>query len=384
MTHSSTHQDITIQAVEDKSTLEQFIDLPYQLHQVNPHFVPPLRISEWEKFDPKKNPFYEHARVKLFVARRGEHVVGRVAAIDDDHHNATHADNLLFFGFFEAADQDVATALMNTIETHASELGRSAVRGPANPSMNDGSGFQIDAFDTDPFIMMPFNPASYPSYVESLGYSKIKDLYAWYFDIQKPDVGGRISRIAARASKRYDVTVRDVNMRNFEAELGLLKHIYSEAWEKNWGFVKYTDQEFDHLAAELKLILDPKMALFIESAGKVAGVCVCLPNVNEVFKRIPNGRLLPRGIPYLLGMKLRRKWFIQSVRLPILGILPEFRNKGFEAILIDHIVTCGYNQGYSFGELSWILEDNHSINQAIKATGATIYKTYRLYEKTLS
>ncbi|MEM6430536.1 MAG: N-acetyltransferase, partial [Deinococcota bacterium] len=203
-------------------------------------------------------------------------------------------------------------------------------------------------------------------------------------DIQKPDVGGRISRIAARASKRYDVTVRDVNIANFEAELGLLKHIYSEAWEKNWGFVKYTDQEFDHLAAELKLILDPKMALFIESAGEVAGVCVCLPNVNEVFKRIPNGRLLPRGIIYLLGMKLRRKWFVQSVRLPILGILPKFRNKGFEAILIDHIVTRGYNQGYSFGELSWILEDNHSINQAIKATGARIYKTYRLYEKALS
>ncbi|MEM6429647.1 MAG: GNAT family N-acetyltransferase, partial [Deinococcota bacterium] len=233
MTHASIPQDITIRAVQDKPTLEQFIDFPYQLHNSNPHFVPPLRISEWEKFDPKKNPFYEHARVTLFVALRDGQVVGRVAVIDDDNHNATHGDNLLFFGFFEATDQDVATALMNTVEASARELGRSGVRGPANPSMNDGSGFQIDAFDTDPFIMMPFNPASYPSYVESLGYGKIKDLYAWYFDIQKPDVGGRISRIAARASKRYDVTVRDVNMRNFDTELGLLKHIYSEAWEKN-------------------------------------------------------------------------------------------------------------------------------------------------------
>jgi len=369
---------VEISRVSGKRDLERFIGYPYALYKNDPHWVPPLLMSERERFDPNKNPFYQHAVVDLFLAERGGRVVGRVAAIDDDNHNATHGDNLAFFGFFEAEDEGVAQALFATVEMWAKDRGRSAVRGPVNPSMNDGSGFQLDAFDTDPFVMMPASLPAYPHYAEAAGYTKVKDLYAWLFDHYESDFS-RLHRLAERARKRYSFTIRTPDLKhNFEAELGVLKHFYNEVWENNWGFVRYTEAEFDHLAAELKLIIDPEIVLFLELGGQVAGLALTLPDANQVFKKM-NGRLLPFGFIHYLN----RKRIIKQARLPILGVIPEHRNKGLELVLIDEVIRRTREKGYMRGECSWILEDNDGINKGIAATGATVYKTYRLFQKTL-
>lgn len=368
---------IGVRPVTGKRDLERFINYPYELYKNAPHFVPPLRLAERERFDPKKNPFYQHAVVDLFLAERGGRTVGRIAGIDDDNHNATHGDNLAFFGFFEAEDEGVAAVLYQTVEDWAWARGRSVLRGPANPSMNDGSGFQLDAFDTDPYLMMPANPPAYPHYAEANGYAKAKDLYAWFFDHRTADTE-RLARLAARVDKRYQPTVRTANMKRFDAELAALKRLYNEAWEENWGFVKYTDAEFDALGRELRLIVDPDIALFVELDGKEVGVALSLPDANQLFKRM-NGRLLPFGWIHLL----RRKRIINQARLPILGVVKEHRNKGLELVLIHETLKRSLAKGYLQGECSWILEDNDAMNKGIAAAGATLYKTYRLYQKSL-
>ncbi len=368
---------VNIELVASRRDLKQFIEYPYAKYRHDPTWVPPLLIGEWEKFDHEKNPFFEHARMELFLAKRGGQVVGRVAAIDDDNHNATHGDNLLFFGFFEAVDEAVTGALLEAVEATAKKLGRSAVRGPTNPTMNDGSGFQIDAFDTTPYVLMPQNPPEYPRFVEAHGYLKVKDLYAWLFDAQE-GATERLTRLADRVRKRYQPVVRTADMKQLDREAALLKEIYNNAWEKNWGFVKYTDAEFDHLIQELKLILDPDLALFIELDGKTAGVAIGIPDINQVLMRV-RGRLLPFGIFYLLA----RKRFIERARLPILGLMPAFRNRGLELVLIDEIARRGAAKGFKQGECSWVLEDNHAMNKGCAAAGATLYKTYRLYQKTI-
>lgn len=367
-----------VRTVESRTDLRRFIRYPFERYKGDPHWVPPLLLSEKQKFDPKKNPFYEHARVEFFLAERDGEVTGRIAAIDDDNHNKTHDDNLIFFGFFEARDAETAEALLARVEDWGRALRRDAVRGPANPSMNDGAGFQVDAFDTDPYVMMPYNPPEYPRYAGAAGYHKVKDLYAWLFE-RDWEVGEKIGRLAARVRRRYgDLVVRPPDMKNFDAELARVKQLYNEAWEQNWGFVRYTDAEFDHLARELKFVLDPDLALFVEMEGRTAGMAICLPDMNQVLKHM-RGRLLPFGVVALLN----RKRIIDRLRLAILGLRPEYRNKGLETLLIDELYRSAMVKGYQSCECSWVLEDNRAMNRGIEAGGARLYKTYRIYQKEI-
>lgn len=366
-----------VENVANRRELKRFIEHPYAKYKGDPHWVPPLLISQWELFDPKRNPFFHHARMDLYLALRDDRVVGRIAAIDDDNHNRAHGDNLLFFGFFEADDEEAARQLFTAVEARGRQLGRDLLRGPANPSMNDGSGFQIDAFDTSPFVMMPQNPPEYPRFAEAAGFEKAMDLYAWLVDlIDGPSE--RLTRLAERVRKREQPDIRSANMKKLDREARILKQVYNEAWEQNWGFVKYTDAEFDRLVDELKLILDPELALFLEVDGATAAIAIAIPDVNQVLKRM-NGRLLPWGIFKLLN----RKATIDRARLPILGVMPEFRNRGLELVLIDEIARRGARRGYVEGECSWVLESNSAMNRGIEAAGLERYKTYRLYQKSI-
>lgn len=370
---------MNVRPVVSRRDLARFTELPYALHRGNPTWVPPLRLAERERFSPK-NPFFEHAAMQLFLAEDGGRVVGRVAAIDDRLHNETHGDNLAFFGFFEALDEATALALLEAVEAWARARGRTAVRGPANPSMNDGSGFQIDAFDTPPYVMMPWNPPAYPRYMARAGYGKVKDLYAWFFD-HLGETGAateRLARLAARVEKRYRVTVRTADLKRFDDELAVVKKLYNGAWEENWGFVRYTEAEFGALARELKLIVDPEIVVFAELDGEPVGLALALPDANQVFKKM-GGRLLPFGFVHYL----RRGRLIDQARLPILGVVKAHRHKGLELVLIHEIIRRSRARGYLRGECSWILEDNEAMNRGIQAAGAALYKTYRLYQKAL-
>jgi GNAT superfamily N-acetyltransferase len=370
---------MNVRPVLSKRDLARFIELPYALHRGDPSWVPPLRLTERARFS-RNHPFFEHAAMQLFLAEERGRVVGRVAAIDDRLHNETHGDNLAFFGFFEAQSEASALALLTAVEAWARARGRTAVRGPANPSMNDGSGFQIDAFGTPPYVMMPWNPPAYPHYMARAGYDKVKDLYAWFFDHHGATGAAveRLERLAARVKKRYPVKVRPVDLQRFDAELAIVERLYNGAWEENWGFVRYTEAEFAALARELRLILDPEIAIFVELAGEPVGLALALPDVNQVCKKM-NGRLLPFGFWHLL----RRRQLIDQARLPILGVIKAHRHKGLELVLIYEIIRRSRARGYRRGECSWILEDNEAMNKGIAAAGAERYKTYRLYQKTL-
>lgn len=367
-----------IKYVDTKADLKRFINYPYQKYKADPNWLAPLRIGEFEKFDPGKSPFFQHARINNYIAEENGKVVGRISVIDDDLHNQTHHDNMLFFGFFEADNNDVAQQLFKTVEDEAKELGRGRIRGPVNPSLNDSAGFQLNAYDTDPYIMMPQSPPEYLEYVENAGYSKVKDLYAWRLSAET-GLSEKLVRLAERVAKRYSFTVRSLNMKDYDKEVARVLDFYNTVWEDNWGQVKYTDEEANFLAKELKMIIDPKMILFLEIEGELAGLAVGFPDINQVLKKMGNGRLLPFGIFHLL----MRKFTINKIRLPILGLKPEYRNKGLELVLINEFTNAGLKRGYKEAECSWILEDNDGINKGIKAAGAELYKTYRIFQKEL-
>ncbi len=369
---------IEVRPIESARDFRRFVNYPYARHRRDPHWIPPLRIAERDRLRARKNPFFAHAGHALLLAFRGGTICGRIAALDDRLHNQTHGDNLASFGFFEAEDGETARALLGAVEAWAVQRGRARVRGPLNPSLNEEAGLLIDGFDTDPMLLMPHNPPEYAAFIESAGYAKVKDLYAWLYDIG-PGPGATISRVAARFKKRERIVIRPLEAREFERQVDRLRLLYCGAWERNWGFVPPTAAEFRRIAADLKLILDPRLAVRAEIDGTMIGCAIALPDINQVLKGA-GGRLFPRGIVRLL----MRKRIIDQLRVLLLGLLPEFRNSGLYALFWHELQCNAAAAGYKRAEFSWVLEDNYNINHVVERAGARRYKTYRIYEKALA
>jgi len=376
---TSSQNGVSVRPVAGNSEFRKFVGYPYERNRGDLHWVPPLRLGESERLRPKKNPFFAHADVELLLAFRDGRIVGRIAAIDDHLHNQTHRDNLAAFGFFEAEDGEAARALLDRVEEWAKQRGRSAVRGPLNPSLNESAGLLIDGFETDPMLLMPHNPPEYAAFIERAGYAKVKDLYAWLYDLRLR-LPPEIERMADRMRVRHRMIVRPFNLTQFAKETGRLREIYCGAWENNWGFVPPTDDEFRRLANEMKPILDPKCAVCVEVDGRPVACAVAVPDINQAL-RGTDGRLFPLGLIRLLG----RKRIIDQMRLLLLGVLPQYRLPGLFPLLICELrksITNGTR--YVWVEFSWVLEDNHDINKPVERLGAVRYKTYRIYQKALS
>jgi len=330
-----------------------------------------------------RNPFFEHAEAEYFLADRGGEVVGRIAAISNRLHNETHGDKVGFFGFFESIDdQAVADALFTAAAAWCRERGHDVLRGPASFSVNDECGLLVDGFDTPNTLMMPHNPRYYITLLERGGFSKTKDLLVYQGGSveQYVPVPERLARGTELIRRRQGITLRALNMKDFAADVERIKEIYNAAWEKNWGFVPLTEKEIDHLAVQFKPVVIPDIVPFAEKDGKVIGFGIVLPDLNQVLKHNRGGYLLP-ALPRLLWtLKTGR---IRRARILLLGILPEYQGKGVDAMLYHWIWThCG-RLGITWGEAGWILEDNPAMNAGLEKMTFRVYKTYRLYDRTV-
>ena len=368
---------LQIRPVRTNRERRRFIDYMYERNASDPHWVPPLWLGEADRINPKKNPFFAHAEIELMLAWRGDRVAGRIAAIDDRLHRETHQDNTVLFGFFEAEDADAAAALLNAVEAWAAARGRAHVRGPISPSMNDMCGLLIDGFDTDPMLLMPHNPPEYAAFIERAGYRKVKDLYAWLYDLDR-GVPPLMARIADRRRETLQLTVRPIKMAEFSREIDRLRELYTSAWEHNWGFVAPTREEFQHIAEEMKPIFEPRCAVVAEAKGRIVACAVALPDINQALSGT-NGRLFPLGLFKLL----RRRRYIDQARLILLGIDQEYRTTGLYPLLIAQLHRQSIGGPYKRVEFSWILENNRDINQPAEEAGARRYKTYRIFQKAL-
>jgi hypothetical protein len=371
---------VDVRTVRSGAERKAFLHFPWSIYPGRyPAWVPPLLMEERKRLDPRKNPFFEHGDVELFLAYRDGDVVGRIAAVENSLHNQVHEDRLGFFGQFECVDDEhVAAALLDRAAGWLAGRGLDGIRGPVNFSLNEESGLLVDAFDDPPAILMTYNPPYYQRLLESWGMEKAKDLWAWVGDEQGFDVErfSRLERLVARSP--HDIRVRSLDMKRFEREVELVRDLYNAAWEKNWGFVPMTDAEVEHMAKGLKPVVDPDLALIGEIDGKPAGFSLSLPDINQAIART-NGRLFPFGLFKLIrGMKT-----IDRLRIITLGLLPEYRRSGLDALFYIETFKRGVAKGYH-GESSWILEDNTLMNRALQKMGFHVYKTYRLYEKALT
>jgi len=378
-----------IHPVENNTDFNIFLKLPLKIYVDDPYYVSPLIADLKILFDQKENPFWKYARRKLFLARQGSKVVGRISAHIADRHNEFHNEKTGFFGFFDCIfDRDVSDALLKVAEEWCEAEGMNLIRGPCNFTTNDDSGLLIDGYDGPPVIMMPYHPPYVRELIEIRGYNKAMDLIAYLFttDHAKSEsmkkIWERVARVEVIA-KRRGYTLRNLNMKKFEDEIVHLRNIYNGAWEKNWGFIPLTDEEFRHSALQMKQVVIPDFGWFLEHKGKPVGFALYLPDVNEILGNA-GGRLGPITLmKFLYHFKIRRWRDVKTMRVPLLGVVKEHRNRGGDTLLMSKMVWNAIEHGFERGEASWLLENNHLILSGLSNIGGKAYRRYRIYDAAL-
>lgn len=355
-----------------------FLRLPWRIYADDPNWVPPLLVEQRKLLNRKKHPFHQHAEVEYYLARRGDEVVGRIAAIVNHRHVEFHGEPAGFFGFFECADDPAAaTLLINTAADFVGARGMRSLRGPMSFSTNEECGLLVDGFDRPPMIMTTHNPPWYERLLESAGLRRVKEMYAYLLaEIAEPE---RLMRSVSRIAERSGAVVRPIRMKELRAEIERIREVYNSAWQRNWGFVPMTEAEFDEMAKQMKQIVDPELCLIAEIDGEPVGFTLVLPDLNQAIRHT-NGRLLPFGLFKLLWYARR----IDQVRVLTLGVKPEYRRHGLDAMLMLRGYRRALELGYRRSEASWILEDNLPMRRIMERLGWQVYKTYRVYEKPIA
>lgn len=368
-----------IQPVNTKQQLKSFIDFPHDLYQGWPHYVPELFIAQRDLLT--KHPFLKHSSIQLFLAYDNDKIVGRIAAIVNNNHNKFNNANDGFFGFLDATDDlEVFRMLTDAAAQWLKEKGVSTIIGPVNPSTNETCGMLIEGYDSTPLVMMTYNHPYYNTHIQQLGFGKKTDLIA--YNLVAGDLNDKSMKLMDAFRERLaqkNITIRKGDLKNFRKEVDGLRQVYNEAWDKNLGFVPMTDEEFDYMAKDLKLVLDTDFCLVAEHDGKPIGFALCLPDINQVQKNVRRGRLLPSGIFKLLFGRKK----INALRIIALGVTEPYRKMGIEAIFYGTIMQKGLEKGMVRAEASWILEGNEMMNRGIQHINGKPYKKYRIYEKTL-
>jgi GNAT superfamily N-acetyltransferase len=362
---------------------DRFIKLPWRIYENDPVWVPPLLIERKQFLDRKKHPFYEHGDAVLFLARVGGEIVGRIMACDDPKYNALHQSNAGFFGMFESVDdREVANALLDAAADWLRQKGRDQIMGPIDYSIFDLCGVLIEGFQFHPMVLTAYNPPYYQHLIESSGFEKEIDLYGWWF-ADPTDASKRLRRLAGALEKRREITLRQGNLRDLAGESRKLLQIYDQAWKDNWGFVQFTEREFEFMTRELKPLLISDLVWIAEIKGKAVGFLLCVPDINVALKKI-NGRLTTFGLPIGLAKLLYYKSRIKTVRLVAMGVIPEHRRHGVAEMLVLRIIEEAMIKRGFVGECSLILENNRMMNRFLAAIGAEKYKTYRIYRRSLA
>lgn len=372
---------ITIKRVVTKAELASFVDFPHSLFEGDKNYVPELHIAQRDVLTPGKHPFHDHSTIQPFLAYKNGEIRGRIAAILNNNHNSFSNKQDGFFGFFDIYnDTAVAEKLITEAKNWLISKGLNTMIGPVNPSTNDPSGLLIEGFDSPPVAMMTYNKPYYHDLLSANGFVKKFDLLAYHLPTSTVDK--RTIQLRETLRKRFEsrnIVVRTINMRDFKNEVQKILTVYNSAWQENTGFVPMTEDEFKYLAKDLKMILDKDFCMVAEKEGKVIGFALAIPDLNQVLIKIKKGRLLPTGIfKLLLGLKK-----INFVRIIALGVNEEFRKAGVEAWFYSEIIQKAIDKKIAGGEASWILENNEMMNKGLRNLNATVYKRYRIFEKSI-
>jgi GNAT superfamily N-acetyltransferase len=375
---------VTVRRADSWRDRRCFVGFPYDLYEGHRYWVPPLRRDQKHTLNPKKNAFFEHGDMQLFLAEdeAGE-TVGRIAAIVNGQHLKKYDDGAGFFGFFECSGGEAtAETLFEAAAAWLRRQGLKKMRGPANPSLNDTAGLLVDGFNRPPALLMPYNPPRYEDFLLESGFERVMTMWAYYAHYKYADAT-KLRRGTELVYRRHPgLELRTMDTSRFDEEARTIRRIYNEAWKDNWGHVPMTEAEFEQLAEELKQIVDPNVVFLLEDEGEPVAFSIALPDLNQALQHVKGGRLFPLGLPKLLAYT--NFGGVHELRMPLMGVLPKYRGQGLYAPLVLATVEEAPRNGYPACEMSWVLDTNEVLKNALEEMGGVKDKEYAMFEKTIS
>jgi hypothetical protein len=375
---------LTILPVETRTDRTTFVDLAWRVYRGDPYWVPPLKDEVHGLLDPKRNPWFEHGRAKLWLAEREGMTVGRISAQVDDLVQQHMAPGTGQWGMFEALDEEAAAALIATAEDWLRGQGMTRAIGPISISIWDEPGLLIQGFEQSPMVMMGHHRPEYRAWIEAAGYIKAKDLYTYELDI-RIDMVPVIDRLIKSGEKNPRINVRPVDKSRFAEEAAIILNLLNDAWSDNWGFVPLTEAEIAYAGKKLKPIIYEDLVRIAEYDGEPVAFMITIPDINELIRDL-NGELFPFGWAKLLWRL--RKPRTKRVRVPLMGVSKKIQGSRLAGqlafMLIEHIRrACVADYGVTHGEFGWVLDDNQGMMSIAQLPGADINHTYRIFEKRL-
>jgi len=363
-----------------KKDRKTFIRLPWKIYKGDKNWVPPLLMEMKHVLDRESHPFFEIGEAEFFLVFRDGECVGRITAHINHKHNEYNNVKDGFFGFYECTnDTEASTALLKAAEDWVKAKGMTRIVGPENYTIYDEIGFMADGWDAEPstpIILQVYTPEYYLDLMADAGYQKEIDWYAFMMT-RDMTIKPFFKKIKQRL-ERQGFIFRNINMKNYKEEVTNVERIVNNAWSENWGHVPYTKKQFEAIAKAVKMIIDPRMVFFVEKDGKVVGCAINLPDINPSVKKM-NGRLFPFGWWHLLRGK--KKAF--GLRTFLFGVLKDYRNKGIDIALVMDTFQQAMKIGYEWSDCSIIVETNRRMIDPLEKWGGKLYKTYRLFNKTL-
>ncbi|MBT8426486.1 MAG: N-acetyltransferase, partial [Erythrobacter sp.] len=288
---------LKIRPVENSADKKKFVDVVWSIYVDDPYWVPPLKSEVHGLLNEKKNPWFEHGRLQLFLAERGDEVVGRISA---------HVDDLWLerfpgcgmWGLFEAKDAEAAAALIETAEQWLREQGMARAMGPISLSIWDEPGLLVEGFEEKPMIMMGHHRPEYQDWVTAAGYEGVKNLHTFGLDI-RIDMIPVIDKLIQLGERNERIRIRDVDKSKFDEEAAIILDILNDAWSDNWGYVPLTDAEIAYAGKMLKPIIVEDLVKIAEVDGRPAAFMITIPDINELIEDL-DGKLFPFGWAKLL------------------------------------------------------------------------------------
>lgn len=373
---------ISIKEVNDKKTLNNFVDFIYENYKGDKNFVPPLRSDYIKYVQGVDNDLNEAGPNTKYICYDDDKVVGRLLVGVNNIINEYHGFKEGYISLFECVENyEYAEKLLDKAIEFLKSHGMTKVKGPLSlPGGEDNRGFIVDNFDAQPFIMNTYNKKYYNDFFIKYGFEKYFDCYAYKDTIENADIE-RYEKLVPYAMKKFDFRVDNIDLTNVDKDAMDIMNVLERALPREWDdFAPPREEEIRKIVKQLVPFADSDL-IFIARDNKTnepIGFNITLPDYNQAIKKM-NGRLFPFG--FLKFLYYKRK--INRLRFFVLFVVPEYRKKGVTSVMYLKTYLNALKKGYTELEGSTIWEYNRDMMNDVESFGAKINITYRIYQKDI-